>query len=61
MAKPHRYLDVDTTDEFLDLPLPVYRPDGKPISSERIDQLLDPEYRRKHGIVLPKLPPLTDR
>lgn len=64
MAKrdKHPFLDVDTTDEFLDLPELRYHPDGRPgRTGAELDKLRDPEYRRAHGIPDgPKLPPLTD-
>ena len=52
------FLDVDTTDEFLDLPEPRYRPDGKTASLEATDALLEKAKRGEAD--LPKLPPPTD-
>lgn len=55
------YIDEDSDDSFLDLPLPTYQ-GGKPMSSEYLAQRADPEYRRKHGLgPLPKLPAPIER
>lgn len=59
---PPKVIDVDTTDEFLDLPEPRYE-DGKlGATGKELDRLADPAYRRAHGLPpLPVLPPLTER
>jgi hypothetical protein len=60
----HPYLDSDSTDDFVDLPLIRYS-DGTDLLSmttpEMQKQLLDPEWRREHGLgPAPAYPPPVD-
>lgn len=58
MEKMKGYLDVDTTDEYLDKPVPRYAPNGKPASLETTDRLLAEAERGERE--LPELPPPVD-
>jgi len=53
--EPKRYVDYDTTDAFLDKPLPIYTDGRGPISWEEIDAKL--EQAKRGEITLPPLPP----
>jgi hypothetical protein len=57
--KPHRFLDQDTTDEFLDAPAPAY--EGRTAWQDRdaVDDLL--ERARRGEVTLPTLPPMIER
>lgn len=58
MAEPHRYLDEDTTDAYLDLPQPRYQGRTPEQDHAAVDALLDQAARGE--IELPKLPPPVD-
>jgi hypothetical protein len=58
MTTPHKYLDQDTTDEYLDAPAPAYEGRTAEQDREAVDELLARAARG--AALLPRLPPSPD-